>query len=444
MDDERGTARGPGRRLAIAVFVTVLVAYGYFYQAGGWNQNSRFDLVRAIVEDGTLKIDRFEKNTGDESKRDGHYYSDKAPGLSLLAVPVWGAAQLVISQPPSARALAWGAWTSTVVTVGVPSALAVVALLALARRLGASTGAATALALAYGLGTLAWPYATLLYGHQLIGALMLIAFAVLATGPPSGATLSARRLAGAGALLGVAVVVEYTAALAAVVLAAYALTRAPWRRVVVAMAAGAVGPGLVLAAYHAAAFGGPLTLPYEFSTQPHRHMGVFMGLGAPDPRALWGILGSSYRGLFFAAPWLLLAIPGGVLLWRAGRRAETVAAAAIFVLFVWLNASLVDWQGGWAMGPRYLVPAIPFLVVLVVGLVARGAATPRAPRLRRAGWVVAGLAVVGSAYLMLVGTAVKPEVPTHVRAPFGDYLLPRWSRGEVAVSTQSIDTAGYP
>jgi hypothetical protein len=65
-----------------ALFALVFVGYAYFYQAGGWNQNSRFDLTRAIVERGTLIIDRYEKNTGDESRRDGHYYTDKAPGVS--------------------------------------------------------------------------------------------------------------------------------------------------------------------------------------------------------------------------------------------------------------------------------------------------------------------------------------------------------------------------
>ena len=48
------------------------------------------------------------------------------------------------------------------------------------------------------------------------------------------------------------------------------------------------------------------------------------------------------------------------------------------------------------------------------------------------------------AALMLVGTAVKPEVPTHIRQPFADYLLPRFWRGDLAVSTQSIDMAGHP
>ena len=44
-------------RPATPLFALVLGAYAYFYQAGGWNQNARFDLVRALVEQGTLTID---------------------------------------------------------------------------------------------------------------------------------------------------------------------------------------------------------------------------------------------------------------------------------------------------------------------------------------------------------------------------------------------------
>ena len=66
---------------------------------------------------------------------------------------------------------------------------------------------------------------------------------------------------------------------------------------------------------------------------------------------------SPYRGLFYSAPWLALAVPGAVAWWRRGRRAEVAVAGSIILLFVWLNASLVDWQGGWAMGARYLVPS---------------------------------------------------------------------------------------
>jgi hypothetical protein len=435
-----------------ALLALALVAYSYFYQAGGWNQNSRFDLTRAIVEDGTVRIDRFERNTGDEACRvgarvcpkvprgqprpkDHAFYTDKAPGISLLGVPAWALGHALAGERPSPRALAIGAWAATVLAVGLPSAMAVVALLLIALALGASRPQACAVAAAWALATLAWPYATLMYGHQTLAALLVIALALVLT----TASVTPRRAAAIGAVLGLAVMVEYTAVLGALPIVVLALRRGPWRGVLLGGFVGALPPAIALAAYHTAAFGGPLTLPYEFSTQPHRHQGAFMGLGAPDPDALWGILGSSYRGLFYAAPWLLLALPGGVLLWRAGQRAVVLVCASIAVLFVWMNASLVDWQGGWAMGPRYLVPAIPFLVLLTLG-VAR--VLPAAGWWRRAGVGALALATAGSAYLMLAGTAVKPEVPTHIKAPFASYLLPRFHDAQLAVSTQSIDMVG--
>ena len=62
------------------------MSYAYFYQGGGWNQNSRFALVRAMTERDTLQIDAYREATGDRAVWNGHYYSDKAPGASLLAL----------------------------------------------------------------------------------------------------------------------------------------------------------------------------------------------------------------------------------------------------------------------------------------------------------------------------------------------------------------------
>ena len=43
-----------------------------------------------------------------------------------------------------------------------------------------------------------------------------------------------------------------------------------------------------------------------------------------------------------------------ILIRRRDRRAEGIVCAAMFLLFFWLNISIVDWQGGWALGARYL------------------------------------------------------------------------------------------
>jgi hypothetical protein len=152
---------------------------------------------------------------------------------------------------------------------------------------------------------------------------------------------------------------------------------------------------------------------------------------------LWGITFSPFRGLFFSAPWLLLAIPGGVRLARRGARDEAIVCAAIALLFVWMNASLVDWDGGSACGPRYLVPCIPFLVILAGGWLVPPEV--RAPRPAR---VAIALAIGVSAFLMLAATAVQPEIGHTIPSPFADVVLPRLARGDVAISTQSIDMAG--
>jgi hypothetical protein len=346
-----------------------------------------------------------------------------------------------------ARLLAIGAHVSTAWAIGVPSAISVVAMALLLGALGVGQRTRLAAAAAYGLATLAFPYSTLLYGHQVAAAFTLCAFALLVHARHVVGRAGPLLLAGAGALLGGAVVVEYPSALAAVTIAAYAATfvrplhRLGW------LAVGAALPCAALALYHAVVFGGPLTLPYEFSTQKNRARGFFMGLGLPDATALWHIVLSPYRGLFFSSPWLALSVPGAVRMVRvrAGAlRAEAMACVVIALLYLWLNASLVDWQGGWAMGPRYLVPGVPFLAILAAAIALPGtntsANTSGWRALRSSGWALAAAAALYSAFLMLAATAVKPEVPVRVRHPFGEYILPRLAKGELAISTQSIDS----
>ncbi len=45
------------RRAEALTFALVLLGAGYFHQGGGWNQNSRFAMVRSVVEHGTFFID---------------------------------------------------------------------------------------------------------------------------------------------------------------------------------------------------------------------------------------------------------------------------------------------------------------------------------------------------------------------------------------------------
>jgi len=412
------------RRVSVPLFALVFGTYAYFYQAGGWNQNSRFDLTRAIVEQGTLSIDAFQENTGDKALRDGHWYTDKAPGLSLLAVPAYALVHAV-----RAGAVVAGSYVGTVFAVALPSALAALQLFALGRLIGLSAAWAAALTLAYALGTLALPYSTIFYGHQLSAALGLSAFALVW-----------RRRAPmlAGLLLGLAVAVDYTSVVLVIAVMGYAVVKLRARGVLW-LIAGGVPIALALGAYHAAAFGHPLALPYEFVLQEHRRMGWFMGIAAPDPRVMGALLVGPYRGLFFGSPWLVAGIPGLAVLARRGFRAEAITCGGIAFAYLLLNAGLVDWHGGWAMGPRYLVPAIPFLAVGAMGLVL---AWPAGTPARRMLAGVGGAAVAVSFALMLMGTAVRPDVPLTIARPFTQFVIPSFWHGRVARSNHAIDGEG--
>jgi hypothetical protein len=423
------------RRPEAALFALALGVYAYFYQAGGWNQNARFDLVRAIVERGTLRIDAYESNTGDKAERDGHLYSDKAPGVSFTALPVYAVLHALGREAREAdRFQALASYLCTVWTVAVPSAMGIVALYGLLIEvlfLGPATGAA--LALAYAFGTLAFPYSTLLYGHQPAAAFAFLGFALLARPRHrSPALVDPRRLAAAGLCLGWAVVIEYPAALTVAAVAVYAVLTIRPRRRLVWLAAGMAAALGVLFAYHALAFGGPFQLPYGFSVQQPRHRGLFMGLVTPSLRVLRYLLVDEYRGLFYGSPWLLLALPGAWLLVRDRRvRPEALVCVAVALLYLGLNVSLTDWHGGWGMGPRHLVAGLPFLTVLVAGVTAG--------RMRRGVAFVAGGAALFSIFLMLAGTSVKPEVPRVEERPFSAVLIPAFFEGRLAQNTQSID-----
>jgi len=168
---------------AMLIGIVVFVSYAYFYPGGGWNQNTRFDFVRAIVERGTHNIDAYHENTGDKVLKGGHWYSDKAPGQPLLALPaavgVHTAIRATGADPLSPRCLVALAYFCTLFSVSLPTPLGSVCLFWIALRMGWSAGAAAFGALAMGLGSPMWAYAILFWAHAPAGACLLFAFAAV-------------------------------------------------------------------------------------------------------------------------------------------------------------------------------------------------------------------------------------------------------------------------
>ncbi len=76
------------RTIPLLLFLLVWLSAGWF---GSWegNPNNATRLFAAIelVERGDARIDRWAPLTIDKAVFDGHVYLDKAPGMTLLALP---------------------------------------------------------------------------------------------------------------------------------------------------------------------------------------------------------------------------------------------------------------------------------------------------------------------------------------------------------------------
>src|SRR3954463_14274800 len=161
--------------LAILTFVTC----GYFFAGGGWNQNSQFDLTRAIVERHTFAIDAFARNTGDVAVANGHVYSNKSPAMSWVAAIPYAALHALErsrgANPDNATLLTLNAWLCSLLCVALPASLIPSMIFGYARRRGIDARWAAIVAVSSVLATQVLPYATAFMLHAPSAALLVYA-----------------------------------------------------------------------------------------------------------------------------------------------------------------------------------------------------------------------------------------------------------------------------
>ena len=85
---DRRKALNPSDRITGIWMVGLLLASClYCLPRADVNATSHLDLTLAALNYSTLSIDRYHSNTSDVDLFRGHYYTGKAPGLSVLGVP---------------------------------------------------------------------------------------------------------------------------------------------------------------------------------------------------------------------------------------------------------------------------------------------------------------------------------------------------------------------
>lgn len=271
----------------------------------------------------------------------------------------------------------------------------------LAARVSGSRPAALGAALLFAFGSLAFPYAASDFSEPLATLLALGALGLLVRLDPPfrlPATGSASAAA-AGLLLGLSTAAHVTGVLFLPPFAAYAWKGAGSRREGLRRAAAfALGFGAVaalLAAYNLARFGAPWETGRGVDAAAAARYGY--GSWAAPFGSLVALLFGPAKGLFLYCPAVLL----GLLSWRALHRRSAAlactlaAAAALRLLFV---AARSDWHGGRCVGPRYLVPLLPFLLLSVAPWLAEAPGR----------WRAAGLATAACAAEQLYFVVGEP------------------------------------
>ncbi|HEU0066554.1 MAG TPA: hypothetical protein VFQ57_04870 [Sphingomonas sp.] len=426
------------RRFACVLFALVWFSCAWF-GSWEWNANTATRMYAAVslVEDGDATIDEYADLTIDKARFGSHTYLDKAPGMTLMALPSVALADAVggdraafhpkvFGDPGLGRYLRLRTRIAVATGPALLTALAAVLLFDLAMALGAGARAALFASMGYALGTPIWGWSTTLFGHAPVAALYVIAAwaglrATRGHARPGYAAL-------AGAALGWSVVVEHQAILAGSAIGVWLCWRL-WRLPGRWAAAGAfllagTAAGLPLLAYNLIAFGTPFRLGYQGVVGwEGMNQGLF-GLTVPDIHVLLEIIAGPRRGLIWVAPVLAVAPVGLAALIRDRRTRDTgVMAAAVVAVVLLVNAAYVYWEGGNSTGPRL---AMPLAGLLALGLATRWDTASAPGRI--------GLAVLLAISIALNAAIAAAEVfaPPAFRFPLWSAVLElRFLRGDL-------------
>jgi hypothetical protein len=403
-DADPGRLRRASYRILACFVFTCVYFTGVYPGAADSNQRSHFQLLRALAERGTAEIGPEIRDLGthtDVSVYAGRSYSDKAPGLSVAAIPGYRAMRLFLPMPSSLDdwLVFYGARVLSV-TLVVTLALAVFVRRAPSHPLLPLWLFALLFATPFAV------YARSFFSHAFVAGLLFLSFALLSRGESRAAA------AGAGFLAGAGVASEYPVVVIALCLTALAIAR-PSRARLSLFAAGAAIPAALLLGYQARYFGGTFHFPATFNqTYPilaHRGVG---GISWPSPSAILGLFFDPSHGLLYFSPFLILwpAVAVGSL--RRIRRDPPLLATALGpLLLVLLIAGFLPphWRGGWCLGPRYLVAGF-LLVFWLLANRERLANRPAARLLLLAAVVYAAaiVTVCGATYWMIPYSSWNP------------------------------------
>ena len=383
----------------LGLFILTTYLYPLFlFPIHNPNERVRIYMTAAMVEEGTFAIGyRQKRSKTSKSTRDvgtiykrwgyvndkalvcnsegekppkceGTLYSAKAPGSSFLGYPFYAALHFAgeVFEAPVKKMDGIILYLRFFVVI-LPTLLMLFFVRRFALQRGLAPIQADLITAAVAVGSMVYTYTHMFAGHQISAWLLFFSFY---TAYCSGDKRSPIWPIATGLLGAMGVCVEYPMVVVFLPVFLYQWRRRPGLSTWIWFGVGALGPTLLAAWYHWAAFGHPLRTAYSTLENPQFVKDIahgFMGLRAPKVENLFGAFFAPYEGLFYFAPWMLAAFVAPVIYYAASFRRDDrssrqivfcgVLAMVLLSLFI-LCHSL--WRGGWTLGPRYIVAIVPF------------------------------------------------------------------------------------
>jgi hypothetical protein len=469
MRRERHRGRQRHKRVRLFFLLALLpffAVFPYLRAVNNPNEFARVFTTMALVDDGTLVIDEQVQTYGwvndlarVPSKVDGktHYVMVKTALSTYLGVPAyWGYSKVAglfgrhhptaASSPDDKNAwLRSATWVMRLFAVQLPCFLFLIFFERYMRELVPDVVLRLATVAAAGMGTNYLAYTHIYASHTLYASSAFLAFAIteraMRKSPrdPRGRKVLHAFLV--GLLAGACVAFEYHALFVAVVLAVFGalVFRRPLQ--LLALAAGGLIDVGIVAHFQWRAYGNPLKPGHELlETQSFAviHQKGLFGVQLPNPDALKALSMDIGFGFFSMSPFMwmaLLAIPAA-LFWahgsptlRRSRRVSALVLTLVLVAMFGVAAGIMEWRGGWTVGPRYLAGAPP-TAAFASALVLQALAS------RGPGWrsvvrgLAGGLAIASVLSIGLVGL-VYDTLPEALHRPLAQFALPLVYLGSV-------------
>ena len=338
--------------------IYLLTASGFiFYHTDA--SKLRIEVIRSIVERQDLSIP---ENIGMKGS-DGRYYSWLDIGSALLAVPFYIAGKVTGITPE----------TALLIINQLATAATGVLIFIFLISLGYSQRASLLVALFFGLGTFAWPYAKFQFNRPIEAFFILLSvYCMMHYCRHKKISL----LMGSSLALGVAFITRSTSlivlpSLFLMMIAYYSkkhVLKENIRLVMRDIILFCIGvlPFLFLSFwYNHYRFGSIFTTGYQLIAQ---RLEIDFFSGASLPTGLAGLLISPGKGFFFYSP---VAIVFFFSIRSFSKKHLELAICFIYLIlsYILFHSKYIFWHGDWAWGPRHIFMLTPFFLIPIAELI---------------------------------------------------------------------------